>query len=511
MADTSDTAGTPDTPKTDDDPPVENPTWFGNVRYYFTEDDINHMAAKGYDLGTYDGVVGDAVTIRGVTKAGTMPKGDLPKWSKNRVQNFLNWMDQNFPLGNPPDPATAAARRGAVGRMAGLAAPAARIRKEVTTLGADEVTLLKKAFSGIMARDPSKPDSYFTIAGFHWYPARDQNRLFHCLHQEDRFLPWHRAHLKRFEDALRSVEGCAGVTLPYWDVTTPIPPLLYEAPFDKYKLQANIGHGYDPLTTSRYTPTEIAANLAQAGVTGQIDTALNQKFWEQFNGALIGAHDNGHVSCGSTMANQDISAFDPVFWFYHCNLDRVWLQWQVSHDATTLASFKSTCQDIPTDWLDKPALGVLPPFTEHAADTISFPDVDYAPPQRRAAPMAFENRTGNVAAARGFRIDSSAPLSVRVKDIDRSGIKGTFVVHLLADGKEVAQQAFFQPTEPDLCPSCKEKPQVAVDFRVDPAKILDKALSVEIHVPSQRAIGTGFPIAKAGKPTINVRHLIEGE
>ena len=112
MADTSDTAGTPDTPKTDDDPPVENPTWFGNVRYYFTEDDINHMAAKGYDLGTYDGVVGDAVTIRGVTKAGTMPKGDLPKWSKNRVQNFLNWMDQKFPLGNPPDPATAAARRG---------------------------------------------------------------------------------------------------------------------------------------------------------------------------------------------------------------------------------------------------------------------------------------------------------------------------------------------------------------------------------------------------------------
>jgi hypothetical protein len=494
---------------TDDDPPVENPTWFGHVRYYFTEADIAHMKKKGYDLGTYDGVVADAITIRATTKSGIMPKGNLPKWSKNRVQNFLNWMDQSFPLGAPPDPATVA-RRGAGAGFAERAAPAARIRKEVTSLNGDEVTLLKKAFAGIMARDPSKSDSYFTIAGFHWYPAKDQNRTFHCLHQEDRFLPWHRVHLKRFEDALRSVEGCADVTLPYWDVTTPIPPLLYQPPFDSYKLQAQIGHDYDPLTTSRDTPAEITAKLDGYKVAKQIDTALNQKFWEQFNAALIRAHDNGHDSCGPTMSNQDISAFDPVFWFYHCNLDRIWLQWQVGHDATTLARFKSTCKDA-TDWLDNPARGVLPPFTEHAADTISFPEVDYAPSQRRVAPMAFENRTGNVAAAKGFRIDSTAPLSIRVKDIDRSGIAGTFVVHLLADGKEVARQAFFQPTEPDLCPSCNEKAKVAVDFHVDSAEVLDKALSIEIHVPGQKAIGTGFPLAKAGNPTINVRHLIEGE
>jgi hypothetical protein len=49
----------------------------------------------------------------------------------------------------------------------------------------------------------------------------------------------------RFEDALRSVPGCESVTLPYWDVTTSIPPLLYEEPFASYALQAPIGHGYD--------------------------------------------------------------------------------------------------------------------------------------------------------------------------------------------------------------------------------------------------------------------------
>jgi tyrosinase len=154
---------------------------------------------------------------------------------------------------------------------------------------------------------------------------------------------------------------------------------------------------------------------------------------------------------------------------------------------------------------------VLPPFDGHAADTISFPEVDYVPPSIGAPPMRFENKTGNVAAAKRFRIDSAAPLSVRVKDINRSGIPGTFVVHLLADGKEVARQAFFQPTDPGICPNCSENAKVAIDFHVESAKVLDKELSVEIHVPGHRKIGTRFPLSKAGQPTINVRHLIEGE
>jgi len=490
------------------DPVVAHPTWYGQIRNFFTADDIDHMAQKGIDLGTYQGVVANAVSVYSQTSSGSMPPGG-PAWSQNRVQTFLNWITDNYPLGTPSPTAPAA--------FAALAlAPAGRLRKEVTSLNATEVTTLKTAFAGVMARNPQQPDSYFAIAGVHWYPAIDQNPLFHCLHHENRFLAWHRFHLKRFEDALRSVPGCADVTLPYWDVTTTIPDLLYQPPFASYTLQAPIGHGYDPLTTSRYTPAQISANVSDFGVPGTIVTALKQSVWEQFNRTFWQAHDNGHVSCGTTMENQDISAFDPVFWFFHCNLDRIWLQWQKSVNATTVAGFKSTCQT-STAWLDVPALGALPPFANNSADAVAFTEVDYAPPpaaaalMAEAAPMAFENKTGNIAASKRFRIDSSAPLSVRVKDIDRSGIPGTFVVHLLADGKEVARQAFFQPTEPRVCPSCKEEAKVAVDLRVDPAKILDKQLSVELHVPGQRDIGTKFPLSQAGQPTINVRHLVEGE
>lgn len=34
------------------------------------------------------------------------------------------------------------------------------------------------------------------------------------------FPTWHRAYLVRLEDALRSIEGCGEVTLPFWDETS---------------------------------------------------------------------------------------------------------------------------------------------------------------------------------------------------------------------------------------------------------------------------------------------------
>jgi tyrosinase len=489
---------------TDDDPLVQHPTWFGQVRNFFTQTDIDHMGPKGVDLATYDGVVGDARSIFNQTRSGRMPPGG-PRWSANRVQTFSNWMDDKFPRGTAlPPPAAQLLRATAE------AAPG-RVRKEVTTLSANEVTALKTAFTGIMARDPAQQDSYFVIAGYHWFPAKDFNRSFHCLHHEDRFLAWHRLHLKRLEDALRSVPGCADVTLPYWDISTPIPPLLAQQPFAQYQANGHVGHGYDPLTTSRNAPNVIATNLAQApAVVDDIATALKQSVWEQFDDYLIRAHDNGHDAIGPTMSNQDISAFDPVFWFFHCNLDRVWLQWQRSVGATTVSGFKQTCQG-PTDWLEKSDAGVLPPFDGYAADTISMPEIDYAQPPGGLEMVAFENKTGNIDAAKRFRIDGAAKLSIRVKDIDRSAIPGTFVVRLLADGKQIARQTFFQPTDPELCPSCVKQAKVPIDFHVDPAAVLNKDLSVEIHVPSQKDIGTQFPLSKAGNPTINVRHLLEGE
>ncbi|HET9975731.1 MAG TPA: hypothetical protein VFQ68_46430 [Streptosporangiaceae bacterium] len=52
--------------------------------------------------------------------------------------------------------------------------------------------------------------------------------------------------------------------------------------------------------------------------------------------------------------------------------------------------------------------------------------------KRHNLKAVLENKVGSVAAAHAFSIKRSSPVSVRVKDIDRLNIPGSFVVKLLA-------------------------------------------------------------------------------
>ena len=122
-----------------------------------------------------------------------------------------------------------------------------------------------------------------------------------------------------------------------------------------------------------------------------------------------------------------------------------------------------------------------------------------------------ENKVGSVDAAHSFTIERSAPVSVRVKGIERLSIPGTFVVKLLADGEQIAQRAFFQPKSPRDCATCSENALINLDFRIDQEKLLDRKLSIEIEVPGQEEIGARFPLSQVGNPTINARLLLDDE
>jgi len=102
-------------------------------------------------------------------------------------------------------------------------------------------------------------------------------------------------------------------------------------------------------------------------------------------------------------------------------------------------------------------------------------------------------------------------VSVRVKNIDRLNIPGSFVVSLLADGEPIAKRAFFQPTSPRQCDNCRTQPLVNIDFRLDQEALLDRKLSVAIDVPAHEEIGTRFPLSQAGNPTVNARLLLSDE
>ena len=71
-----------------------------------------------------------------------------------------------------------------------------------------------KAFIGIQALPAEHKNSFWKIAAYHGEP--DNN---YCHHETVLFPTWHRAYLLRLENALRSIEGCEDVTMPFWNET----------------------------------------------------------------------------------------------------------------------------------------------------------------------------------------------------------------------------------------------------------------------------------------------------
>lgn len=481
--------------------PVANPTYMADIRFFFRQVDIDHMGPKGIDLSTYDGVKKNAVSIYVHTNG---PNADMPpdaagKWDADRSATFKNWIVKGCPQGTATPPQE--------GETPEPDQTVERTRKNVMSLSDQELAALKTAFQGLMDRDISAPNSYFVLAGVHGLPEM------YCLHHEDRFNPWHRVYMKAFEDELRSIPGCQDVTMPYWDFSTPLPNVLGEEPFAGYTLPKEVTPYPQGYKTSRYDAATIMKNMEVTyDVLGDTATSLNQSLWGAYNlggyqDFSIQAHDGGHVSIGPTMAEQEIASYDPVFWFFHCNIDRLWLSWQTKVGATTLQGFKSTIQG-DTSWLSPP-FDVLPPYDTPAEDTIAYgigyDKLDTVP----AEPAPLENKLGNVEATRSFAIRRESPVSVRVKDIERLNIPGSFVVSLLADGEPIAQRAFFQPRAPRACPTCAKQERINIDFRLDQEQLMDRHLSVEIHVPGQEEMGTRFPLAQAGNPTINARLLLD--
>jgi tyrosinase len=86
---------------------------------------------------------------------------------------------------------------------------------------------LVRAFRGIQLLPPTDPNSFHVLGGYHGQPFRDSAKFEHeanenywggyCNHNNVLFPTWHRVYLLRLEDALRSIPGCADVTLPFLD------------------------------------------------------------------------------------------------------------------------------------------------------------------------------------------------------------------------------------------------------------------------------------------------------
>ncbi len=499
--------------------PVKKPTWLKDIRYMFTAEDVKHMANlqnRKIHLDDYDDVKQKFSQIQGQVQYNGMPPPPRDPWPDAWKQTFLNWRTNNFAKGTEV-PMSRAMLKASVDVTS-------RVRKDISTLTDDEVDLLIKAYDGIIAKDwdPNVPNTgYYEVAKYHGVPD------YYCSHMIPPFMSWHRAYMLSFENALRSVKGCENVTLPYWDFNKPFPELLQKAPFAKYKFPQDTGSYKKGSTSERKSPEEINAAF-QSQVIPDMNRAMKKTNWQEFQGYFIGkpnntlqqSHNNGHNVSGPTLQNPDYASYDPMFWFFHCNWDRLWWQWQKdvvhavnwdqfktvitkTHNGATTPSYSFFESNQP-----------LAPFNQRPQellDIVTQLGYDYDTPAPKMDAMDLHPAIhGNIAANESFLINAQH-VNVRVKGVNRLGIPGGFWVHLLKDGERIGSQSHFQFINPENCSNCADNPIVFFDFEVPLEQVQDGRLSVEIEPNDKDIVGERVPMSMVGNPTINARLLLHTE
>lgn len=219
------------------------------------------------------------------------------------------------------------------GRRKRQANPKLRIRKEIRMLTDSELKLFFDAVNSAKKNTTISPNKYDALAEFHTGITSVS------AHGGCNFHGWHRVYILMFENALRE-EGpqFADVTVPYWDTTldskmsNPLQSVLFT---DRFMGSCQgavhggiMGTGWEsttgtitrncgtdgPLITDEviFNVTRRSRMSAMCGENSEIDDDLE-------------FHHNGvHRWIDGQMAILASAVYDPVFWIYHCFIDKVW-------------------------------------------------------------------------------------------------------------------------------------------------------------------------------------------
>lgn len=284
------------------------------------------------------------------------------------------------------------------------------VRKEVRALTPTEKANFITALKALKAEG-----SYDVVVQRHVYaaayptPSTVDPYYRNAAHNGPAFHPWHRFFLHRLEALLQ--RKVPGVALPYWDwtldaanpKTSPVwaddflggdgDPndnwLVKTGPcaIDKWTivdengqpaggLRRQFGQIWSGFPTQDEVDTSLQESLYDCA---DWDTSSSTSYRNRSEGWLgVQLHNKTHAWIGGSMLPMT-SPNDPVFFLHHCNVDRLWAQWQDkypdqgyqpetggpnSHNLNDMmypwdAKTGSTLRVTPADVLDYKALGYL--------------------------------------------------------------------------------------------------------------------------------------------------------
>ncbi|MCB0027303.1 MAG: tyrosinase family protein [Anaerolineales bacterium] len=247
-----------------------------------------------------------------------------------------------------------------------------RYRRNINCLTQNQLHDLREAYQAIYDLPESSPDSFATLGGIHGLPLPDW-----CDHGAPGFLTWHRAYMRAFEKALQSVH--CDVMLPFWDwssgPTTGVPAACRNPTY----INRSGNSVPNPLYSGPIASAAGGGNTSRradidATTFGDIATsaqsAMSSSSFSAFQSALNGPHGSVHGRTGGQMGSVARAGFDPIFYLHHCNVDRLWWNWQQSHPGIGVPASELTHELDPFN----------KPFTtnwQSGADVISTDDLGY--------------------------------------------------------------------------------------------------------------------------------------
>lgn len=225
-------------------------------------------------------------------------------------------------------------------------------RPSIASLTPAQIAALRAGIQVMMNRPTTVTTSYNFQASMHGSelpqttPA-EMTSWDQCQHNSFYFFSWHRMYLYFFDRILRAAAASAGhqnVVLPYWNWQDPAQyalPAPFWQPADSsnplYIAPPNRPAALDAGTAFLDAATvDSSAAFADVsfetggfsgnGFGGQEDSAPAQ-FGTAYGDFEMQPHDMVHSALGGLMGVVDTSAFDPIFYLHHAQIDRLWNRW----------------------------------------------------------------------------------------------------------------------------------------------------------------------------------------